>query len=341
MSPIAPALDHLTRRIAALTERLGHRVDVAALNATDRAGCLALEEPGVWSPNRACRLVQTADGWIAVNLARAEDRELVSAWLGCEVDDPWEAIVRLGPSFASDALIEQAILLGLPAGRVGEVMEDRLEPPALRIVAGGPEAPARPSRVVDLSALWAGPLCGAVFAAMGADVLKIESVHRPDVSRVSTPKFFKRLNGQKRELELDLTSLGGQARLREEIAGADVLITSARPRAFASLGFDVAWAFAQNPNLTWVAITGYGWAESTAARVAFGDDAAAAGGLLGWTSTGEPRFLGDALSDPVTGLAAAAGGLAAVIDGGGRLIDCAMARSAAAAARVSGLRAAA
>jgi hypothetical protein len=338
MSAIAPALEALSRRIAQLTERLGHPLDVGDLNATDRSGLLDLGEPGLSSPNRACRLFPAADGWIAVNLAREEDRELISAWLERDIaDDAWAAIARATPERASAPLLEQAILLGLPVARVGEVTEDRLEPPTWPVGKPGLPEPARPLRVVDMSALWAGPLCGAVLAATGASVVKLESPRRPDPTRVTMPEFFNRLNGQKHELQLDLATSAGQARLRDEIAAADVLITSVRPRALASLGLSQERVFEQNPSLTWAAITGYGWGEATAARVAFGDDAAAAGGLVRWTPDREPRFLGDALSDPVTGLAAAAATLAGVMAGGGVLIDAAMARCAAAAAAVSGI----
>jgi hypothetical protein len=76
-------------------------------------------------------------------------------------------------------------------------------------------------------------------------------------------------------------------------------------------------------------------------RVAFGDDAAAAGGLVRWTSRGAPRFLGDALADPVTGLMAARGALEGLIAGGGVLVDVALARCASGAAEACALKAAA
>ena len=101
-----------------------------------------------------------------------------------------------------------------------------------------------------------------------------------------------------------------------------MVITSARPRAFEQLGLTPEALFARNPRLTWVAITGYGWWGDGADRVAFGDDAAAAGGLVRRTARGEPRFLGDALADPLTGLAAAAGALGTVGRGGGFLVRC-------------------
>jgi len=169
----------------------------------------------------------------------------------------------------------------------------------------------------------------------------VESERRPDPTRTSTPEFFRRLNGRKSELQLDFAASAGRARLAKEIAGADVLITSARPRAFVGLGLEPDAVFAANPALVWIAITGYGWTGAAGERVAFGDDAAAAGGLVGWTVDGEPRFLGDALADPVTGLAAVIGALSALESGGGVIVDVAMARCAAAAAFVCELRAAA
>ena len=341
MNLIAPALAELSADIARLTAELGARVDVAAIGATDRRGQLKLHAPGRFSANRACGLVRAADGWIAVNLARDEDRELIPAWLGSDPDEePWAALTRAARRRTAAELIEGAVLLGLPAGRVGEASADRLAPPSVRL--GEPRRGGRSDRlrVVDLSALWAGPLCGAVLAAMGAAVTKIESVARPDPTRVSMPDFFRRLNGAKAELRLDFGSDADRARLRDEIAAADVLITSARPRAFAGLGLEPAAVFAANPALVWVAITGYGWNGEAGERVGFGDDTAAAGGLVRWTARGEPRFAGDALSDPVTGLAAALGALQGVAAGGGVLVDVAMARAAAAAATMARLEAA-
>lgn len=336
MSVIAPALAQLGDEIAVRSAAVGRRVEVGNLAVTDRTGELPLAAPGLVSPNGACRLVRAADGWIAVNLARDEDRDLVPAWLGCDFgDEPWAAIEAHAPRRAVADLIAGATLLGLPAGAVGEVRADGLEAP---ILSRGMAEPRRwLLKVVDLSALWAGPLCGAVLAAAGAAVTKVESVRRPDPTRTSTPGFFERLNGAKAELALDLAASDGQARLRDLIAGADVLITSVRPRGLASLGLTEAGVFAANPGLTWVAITGYGWTGPGAQRVAFGDDAAAAGGLVRWTAAGAPRFLGDALSDPVTGLLAASAALGALAAGGGVIVDAALARAAAGAAAACGV----
>jgi hypothetical protein len=286
--------------------------------------------------------VRAADGWMAVNLAREEDRDLVPAWLGCEFGvEPWDAIEALAPGRGRRSLVADAEMLGLPAASVAEVVREDLDAPIARRGPGVARAAGGSLKAVDLSALWAGPLCGAVLAAAGAEVVKVESLARPDPTRTSTPEFFRRLNGAKSELGLDLRAADGQARLRDAILAADILITSARPRGVASIGLAIDELMAVHPGLVWVAISGYGWTGDNAERVAFGDDAAAAGGLVRWTAAGEPHFLGDALSDPVTGLAAAAGALKAVLAGGGRLVDAALAGSAAGAAAVCRLRTAA
>ena len=333
MSPISAALELLGAELAVMTARHGRRVDVAGLGILDRSEHLPLNRPGLASPNGACRLFQAADGWMVVNLARDEDRDLIPAWLQCETEaDPWTVIAAHAGLNTRADLIAQAVLLGLPAAAVGEVSADDLDTPLLSYGAG---VTGRANlKVVDLSALWAGPMCGAILAAMGATVLKIESTRRPDPTRASTPEFFQRLNSAKRCIGLDLVGEDGRVALREAISTADVLITSARPRAFAGLGLDPELIFSLNPGLVWVAITGYGWTGDAALRVAFGDDAAAAGGLVRWTPGGAPRFLGDALADPVTGLAAAIGALRGLEAGGGVLVDVSLARSAAGAASV-------
>lgn len=376
MSPIRPVLDRLGSEIVTLSARVGRQVDVSSLGVLDRAGHLPLAEPGRISCNGACRLVRVSDGWIAVNLARDEDRDLVPAWLEADFgEDPWDLIEHRAPTMTCASLVEHAILLGLPASKVGEIAAPSADAVIHRAAQGGRPSGGK-SRVIDLSALWAGPLCGALLAAAGAQVTRIESLGRPDPTRTSTPEFFQRLNGGKAEVALDLRTEDDRNHLVALAGDADVLITGSRPAALARLGLTPEVLFETNPRLIWVAVTGYGWASSSPAggggprsggggfipvvgglnplspfgtvppegdhlassRVAFGDDASAAGGLVGWTVEGAPQFLGDALADPITGLAAAASALAALEAGGGVMVDAALAVCAAGAARELGLR---
>ena len=319
---IAAAAGKLSANIESLSARIGEPVRVDPRRVLNRKDSLALREPGAVSPNGSCRLLQSRDGWIAVNLAREEDRASLEAWCGADAGDGRDlgACVR---RLQSAHLVEQARWLSMPVSAVGESAANR-EAPSLRRIAGGGAAPAR-LRVLDLSCLWAGPLCASIFMHMGADVLRIESESRPD--RIGAP-HYDRLNAGKTVVNLDLSSADGRAALAREMRKADVIVTSARFRVFEQWGLDPFQDDLLKPNAVWIAISGYGWIGENADRVAFGDDAAAAAGLVDWKD-GAPRFAGDATADPLTGLAAAAAGLEAILRGGGLLVDAPLASCAA------------
>jgi hypothetical protein len=329
MKRVHNLLEALVEEIGARTARLGEPVRLNA-DALDRSDVVALHSPGLWSANRSCRLVRARDGWIAVNLPREEDLAAVPALLRSDRQgQPWDLLAEGASRLRCTDLLDQAQLLGLALSQVGETVAPAR---ACGVERQGSREPSRHAiRVVDFSSLWAGPLCGAVFAAMGADVMKIESAERPDSTATSAPQLDRRLNGNKARLRLPLSRQDGLDALQHEIATCDLLITSARARALTALGLTRERLFAINPRLVWTAITGHGW---TSNRVAFGDDAAAAGGLVTWNAD-EPRFVGDAVADPLTGLTVAAQALGALERGESAFIDAALARTAAYAAKTS------
>jgi hypothetical protein len=331
MDAVGAAIDQFADDIARLSGCLGRQVSIDRTRVADRSDTMKLAAPGEWSPNRSCRLLAAADGWIAVSLPRPSDVALVPAWIGAQLDvEPWAALEAAVRVQSRAELLARAHLLGLAVAGVREIEASVPAVPVHAMTRAAPRPHPAQLKVIDLSSLWAGPLCGGILASMGAAVLKIESRSRPDVVRTASPELFDRLNGQKSQAQIDLENPAQQRELGERIAAADLLITSARPRAFEQIGLAPNLLFDANPSLVWVAITGYGWLGAGANRIGFGDDTAAAGGLLRWNHAGEPRFLGDALADPLTGLAAAAAALAAVAAGGGKLVDAALARIAAA-----------
>ena len=183
--------------------------------------------------------------------------------------------------------------------------------------------------VIDLSSLWAGPLCAHLLGRAGARVVKVESLTRPDAARGGPPDFFDRLHAGHESVVLDFTTREGRGRLARLIRRADVVIEASRPRALEQLGVDLDAAFAAKPNLVWVSLTAYGRTGPWRNRVGFGDDAAAAGGLVVWDEAGRPMFVGDALADPIAGVMAATGALQALAAGGGVLVDVALREAAA------------
>ncbi|WP_245367440.1 CoA transferase [Nocardia goodfellowii] len=202
-----------------------------------------------------------------------------------------------------------------------------------RIAAAVPGKSLRGCLVVDLSALWAGPLCARLLGLAGARVVKVESVQRPDAGRGWSPELFRWLHEGHEFRVVDFRSDSGRMELAELIAAADVVIEASRPRALGQLGLGPEQV-AHRPGRVWLSLTGYGRAEPM--RVAFGDDAAVAGGLVGWCGA-EPVFCGDAIADPLAGICAALAVATAVRAGGGVLLDLSMRATAAAFAAAPGV----
>jgi CoA-transferase family III len=182
-------------------------------------------------------------------------------------------------------------------------------------------------RVVDLSSLWAGPLCGQLLAAAGCEVIKVESTSRPDGARLGSPEFFDLLNGNKRSVSLDFAYRENRRALIDLLASADVVIEASRPRALDQLGIDRRALLAESGVSVWLQITGHGAHGNDANRVGFGDDAAVSGGLVAWDGD-QPVFCADAIADPATGLLAASAVLKALDAGGHWLLDASLCRTA-------------
>jgi crotonobetainyl-CoA:carnitine CoA-transferase CaiB-like acyl-CoA transferase len=319
---LASCADGVGRALAALGARAP--VDPAGLLA-ERAALLGLARRGRTSPGGACRLLRAADGWAALNLAREDDRRALPAWLEVEADaeaSHWEVAARAIARRPLAWLAERARWLGLAFAPAAPV--PTRAPRWLRAAACGPRAdpPRRPPRVLDFSALWAGPLCAELLADAGAHVIKIESARRPDGARAGSADFFDLLNARKRSVLLDFADARDAELIDALLASADVVIESARPRALSQLGIDAEAFVAERAGRVWLSITGYGRADAAPGRVAFGDDAAVAAGAAHAVADGDgPLFCADAIADPLAGLHAALAAWQSWRSGGGALLD--------------------
>jgi hypothetical protein len=267
----------------------------------ERAALHGWSRQGSISCGGGTHLEHTAEGWLAVNLSRPDDVDLLPAWRSADHD-----------------LLARGVELGLAVAAIGEASGE----PVRRQRLGDSPPLGRPPVVVDLSSLWAGPLCSRLLLRDGAEVVKVESLARPDGARNDPTGFFDLLNDGKHEVAHDLPSTYGLAQLRRLIADADVVIEGSRPRVLRQ------WGIEPGGPKVWLSITGHGRDQD---RVAFGDDAAVAGGLVAWDDDG-PMFVGDAIADPLTGIVAHRAVTAALADEGSWLLDVAMARVAASVA---------
>ncbi len=153
--------------------------------------------------------------------------------------------------------------------------------------------------------------------------MKVESRQRPDGARRGPHEFFDLMNGRKRSVALDLQDPRGSGSCTTSSDGPTSSLRQAGRGALAQLGLDARDLVRSGGPRIWVSITGYGRSDDAANRVAFGDDAAAAGGLVVWNDDA-PLFCADALADPVTGLTAADACLQAIASGGRWLLDVSM-----------------
>jgi hypothetical protein len=323
--PLAVCADRLLSQLTTATGAPG----IARLQGEtllgERAMLRGMSIPGRVSAGGGCRLFDAVDDRIALNLARASDRELLPALFEMDELNPTEdeAIVHAIGSSNAVHLVSRGRSMGLAIAAENEARhftaqhEDRRGVPgsgltsACALLASGPPVAADSRRgaprVLDLSALWAGPLAAHLLWLAGAGVVKLESRSRPDAMRTGESAFYALLNQGKASVALELTDPDDRQALRALIATSDIVIEAARPRALLQLGIDANEIVRNTPGLVWMTLTGHGTSGEAANWVGFGDDCGVSGGLSAALRevTGHSGFVGDAIADPLTGMTAA------------------------------------
>lgn len=290
----------------------------------ERAALQGLQRQGAISAGGDCRLLDCADGQLALNLPRQDDWQLLPAWLETSAGD-WVDVTRALRDRACAPLVSRGRLLGLAVAESAAPRPSTDWFAAQRLAAAATRQHRSPL-VIDLSALWAGPLCTQLLAQMGARVIKLESVSRPDGARRGLPGFFDLLNAGKQSVALDLASAQGRRQLRALLGYADIVVESTRPRGLEQMGIDATEIVRRGDGCVWLSITGYGRAAPLRDWIAYGDDAGVAAGLS-WLlrdAGGAAVFCADAVADPLTGLHSALLAWAAWTRGGGVLLDVAL-----------------
>lgn len=322
-APLHSLLAAAGEAITGLTASLGRSVKIdPALVLGGRAALLGLSRRGQISAGGATRLLRCRDGWCAVSIARPDDLALVPAILGRGgVDDEWDELATAARDAPASGFADHVQQFGVPAAALpARIPAVGVPWQVARIASPAPGRRLAGARVVDLSALWAGPLCARILGQAGATVVKVESIRRPDGARSGNTGFYDWLHAGHRSVALDFTTTSGRDAIAGLIESADIVIEASRPRALRQLGL-APEQLDHRHGTVWLSITGYGRAEPN--HVAFGDDAAVAGGLVGWHRD-RPVFCADAIADPLTGICAALAATASVASGGGHHIDLAM-----------------
>jgi len=178
-------------------------------------------------------------------------------------------------------------------------------------------------KVIELSHIMAGPVCGMMLADMGADVIKVEKITGGDDSRKMVPPTvagesaaFMMMNRNKRGVALNLKSEGGRSALSRMLSTADMVIENYRHDTMEKLGLGYATLKQENPGLIYVEISGYGRTGPYAERAGFDLIAQGVSGLMSITGEGgdgPPTKVGAPVTDITAGMLAAMGALGAYI----------------------------
>ncbi|MEQ6900372.1 CoA transferase [Nocardioides sp. YIM 152588] len=323
---VREALAAVARSTEARTGRAPRLPGVGLLG--ERASIAGLGRRGPWSCGGSFRAFPAADGWFGISLPRDDDLSLVPALVEADpAGDPWAAVAAWARDRSAAEAEERAALLGLAGAAAPPDLGGHAgtRPGVVSTPGGVRRLPERPL-VLDLSSLWAGPLCAHLLGLAGCRVVKVESTGRPDGTRRGPAAFFDLLHGGHDSVALDFGDADERRRLADLVARADLVIEASRPRALAGLGIDAAAHVAAGT--TWVSITARGRDSNT---IGFGDDVAVAAGLA-LPDADELLPVGDALADPLTGVAAAAAATAALLGETATLVDVSMLDVARAAA---------
>lgn len=174
-------------------------------------------------------------------------------------------------------------------------------------------------KIIDLSRVLAAPLCTQILGDYGADIIKIEDVHRGDDTRYWKVKgedaawkdgigpmsnYFAAVNRNKRSMRLDLKQERGREIFLKLIETADVVVENMRPGAMHRLKIDYDILAKVNPRLIYASVSGYGPSGPYKNRAGYDMIAGAEAGLLHLTGErgGPPVRPGLGLTDMSTGL---------------------------------------
>jgi crotonobetainyl-CoA:carnitine CoA-transferase CaiB-like acyl-CoA transferase len=246
--------------------------------------------------------------------------------------------------YRSDAMITRSPgrppLLGADNGRVH--WPPRPERPEL---ANAHALPLSDIRVTDFTAFWAGPVAAQFLGALGADVIKLEGVRRPDGMRFSAGRppnweqwwewgpVFLCSNNNKRGISVELSTDAGRAIALELIAASDLVIENFSPRVMGNFGLDWDAVRAANPRAVMVRMPAFGLDGPWRDRVGFAQTMEQATGMAWMTGHADgPPVIPRGVCDPIAGLHAAFAAVAALAirdrEGTGMHVESTMVESA-------------
>ena len=205
------------------------------------------------------------------------------------------------------------------------------------VLPDGMDFPLEGVRVLDLSRVFAGPLCGQVLADFGADVIKVEHPGRGDDTRdwgmrigKTETTYYNSMNRNKRSITVDLQTPEGVKIIHSLLPQCDVVIQNFKTGGAEKLGLGYEQLKAIKPDLIYCSVSGYDSSGPEAKRPGYDLVIQAEAGLMAiyGEASQPPLKFGVAAVDMMTGMYAAQAVLAALFrrerTGKGRHIEMAL-----------------
>ncbi len=199
-------------------------------------------------------------------------------------------------------------------------------PPREKLPKSADALPLSDIRITDLTAFWAGPVATQLLGSLGADVIKLEGVRRPDGMRFSAARppswdqwwewgpVFLCSNNNKRGISVELGTEAGRALALELVAASDLVIENFSPRVMANFGLEWEAVAAANPRAVMVRMPAFGLDGPWRDRVGFAQTMEQATGMAWMTGHADgPPVIPRGVCDPIAGLHAAFAAIAALV----------------------------
>lgn len=240
--------------------------------------------------DRIAGVYQCGDGrWVRLHTNFPHHRAGILRILGCDYDK--QAVATALRSWTGYALEDAAAANGLCAAAMRSFAEWDAHPqgqavvsqPLVKITRIGDASPRslpasdRPLsgvRVLDLTRVIAGPVCGRVLAAHGAEVMNIASPNVPNLPRLVVDTGRGKLTAW-----LELREKAGAERLKALLKDADIFVQGYRPGGLADLGFSPQDAARARPGIVYVSLSAYGHVGPWAGRKGFDSITQTASGI--------------------------------------------------------------
>lgn len=193
--------------------------------------------------------------------------------------------------------------------------------------------PLRGVRVVELTKIWAGPYAGKLFAFLGAEVIRVESLDSLDASRrfgvkdINAAPGFQAVNPGKCSVQLNMKSEEGRRLLADLVKKSDIVIENLRPGAAQRMGFGYEQLREMKPDIIAVSMSMHGQQGPLSYQTGYAPSFSALGGVchLVGLKDGAPKLLNVRYGDSSYGTAAAFAALIALYHrrrtGEGQFVD--------------------